>query len=293
MILILTPSEECVNACAGCYYRGRASYRRTGRRISLLEAPVYSKSESISIHQNNSPIRLMSSPGTSYLGSSTTSDIGNYLYVDKSTDDYYTRNVIVATLRTDKYVEVVTVADNIGTLVSMIRSETRAPDMISLSLHSSEPVAEIMKLEGLLGIARCRLITREGDYDREMMSSIIGNPLVTRLDSIYYVMKKGRITTDGKGWFMHDAIVRGYLQSLFELSKMALGKITVTMDECVAGILKNDKGNCTGHWVELNCYGEVRLCPYTSDYDVSYTNGLALPSAIPSCRIMEVANLGT
>jgi len=80
---------------------------------------------------------------------------------------------------------------------------------------------------------------------------------------------------------------------LFELSKMALGKITVTMDECVAGILKNDKGNCTGHWVELNCYGEVRLCPYTSDYDVSYTNGLALPSAIPSCRIMEVANLGT
>lgn len=94
--------------------------------------------------------------------------------------------------------------------------------------------------------------------------------LANVVDSIYLLMSKGPV---GK-WRMTDERIRIYEKKLDILKSIT--STPVLIDECVYGIMTGGIGNCRGEWLEVNSYGEVRTCPYSSEPTKTFRYGINL-----------------
>jgi len=253
MQIILTSSEECPQkGCRACYYKWRRRWRtRTYNPAILHEIAQRTGEYSFAVGFNDMD------PLAEEL-CRTILESGRELIVTVSAD-------MITRVPPD-------ILENVDTL--------------SISCDASRPIVDadleyindllvrkvvntvIPRRHKLLVADRMGLLSTARSEWRKCISTKVLSVLDAP-DYVYAGMYKGPPDID---WTMSaDRIDMyrtgiGYLRGYIRMSEWSgiRSPFPVVQDECLTKILNGRGGKCNGDWMEINGYGEVRRCPYTS-----------------------------
>lgn len=234
--IILVHNEECEYSCPHCYYKYRN--HRTIKDPCIVDEFMHSyKPDKVAIGFNSGWC-------------------DNELDILENQLGYGTNVVATCSLDNDLIMEVADQLDFDTDILCISYNDENISDKLygNISRIWNKKILDITD--------DCISITEKLPGSFFKLASIV--------DNIYFLMTKGPV---GK-WKMTDDRIRIYNEKLDILRNIVSTPIII--DECVMGVLSNGIGNCKGDWLEVNSYGEVRVCPYSIEPTKTFRYGINL-----------------